>query len=194
MTLRSRKSELICAGICIVAMVLVFGPLESSAAAASGEYLQYQEPKPSGMGSWFSTLVYVLSLLLTFAAVLAMAYFASRFLGGRMAGGAWGKVNSQRVLQTIPLGQNKAVSIVDAAGKVLVLGVTDASIVLLTEVVDSTEVERLRMEAQQAETVVPFDDVLQRQLQSIQQLSDRFPKVFSRQRKGQQEQEGRNGE
>ncbi|WP_346354614.1 flagellar biosynthetic protein FliO [Azotosporobacter soli] len=174
-------------------LVMLNGSLE--AAGSGGEYLQYQEPKPTGMSSWFSTLTYVISLILTFAAVLAMAYFASRFLGARMAGGGgWLKITNNRVLQTIPLGQNKAVSIVDAAGKVLVLGVTETSIVLLTEIVEAAEVEKLKNEAQQQVENIEFDDVLQRQLQSLQQMTNRFPKVFSRQQRGQQEHENKNGE
>ncbi len=190
---RKRIGKIVlCASLCMI-LVMMNGSLE--AAGSGGEYLQYQEPKPTGMSSWFSTVTYVISLLLTFAAVLAMAYFASRFLGARMAGGGgWLKISNNRVLQTIPLGQNKAVSIVDAAGKVLVLGVTETSIVLLTEIVEAAEVEKLKNEAQQQVENIEFDDVLQRQLQSLQQMTHRFPKVFSRQQRGQQEHENKNGE
>lgn len=165
--------------------------------AASGEYLQYQEPKPTAFSSWFSTLAYIVSLLLTFAAVLAMAYFASRFLGLRMAGGGvgWSKLKGNRVLQTIPLGQNKAVSIVDAAGKILVLGVTDNNVALLTEIVDLKEIEKLKLEAEKRQDETDqFEQVLQRQVQSLQQMTNRFPKVFSRQQQRQQEQDKNHGE
>ena len=65
--------------VALIGLGLALSLPGSVEAAANGEYLQYQEPKPTSFNSWFSTLAYIVSLLLTFAAVLAMAYFASRF-------------------------------------------------------------------------------------------------------------------
>ncbi len=177
--------------VALIGAVLMLCLTGSVEAAANNDYLQYQEPKSTSFNSWFSTLAYIFSLLLTFAAVLAMAYFASRFLGLRMSGGGWSKLKNGRVLQTIPIGTNKAVTIVNAAGKILVLGVTDSSVNLLTEITDEEEIEKLTSEIESNGIEnEPFEQVFNRQMQSLQQMVNRFPKTFSRkQLRGQQEQE-----
>ena len=55
-----------------------------------------------------------------------------------------------KVLSVIPLGQNKYLQIVDLAGKVLVLGVSDNSINLITEIDDRDEINRLRIMSQKS--------------------------------------------
>lgn len=144
------------------------------AAGQSGEYLNYQEPKPA-MTSWVSTLAYLFSLLVTFAAVLALAYFTSRFLGQKM-----GRVNSggdHRIVVTLPMGANRSVNIVEIAGKYLVLGVTEHNISLLQEINDPQEIEKLK-----ATSYTPpnnqFEAVFQQQLGSLRQMSQKFPAVF----------------
>jgi flagellar biogenesis protein FliO len=50
-----------------------------------------------------------------------------------------------RVLATFPLAANRLVKVVDIAGKILVLGVTDSNINLITEIEDKEVVDRLRL-------------------------------------------------
>jgi len=50
-----------------------------------------------------------------------------------------------RILSTVSLGANKFIQIVDVAGKVFLLGVTDNNINLLTEVKDRDEIDRIRL-------------------------------------------------
>ena len=111
---------------------------------AAGGYLEgYEEinPQPTGV-SWWSTIAYVLSLLAVFAIVFLMAYIAAKFLGGRF--NARISEHGGRVLENLPLGPNRSVCIVEMADRVFLLGVTDQSITLLSEILDPNEIERLR--------------------------------------------------
>jgi len=50
-----------------------------------------------------------------------------------------------QVLSVVPLGQGKTLHVVDMAGKVYLLGVSDNNINLLTEVKDRDEIDRIRL-------------------------------------------------
>ncbi len=50
-----------------------------------------------------------------------------------------------QILSIVPIGQNKFLQVVDLAGKLLVLGVTDNNINVITEVTDKTEIDRIRL-------------------------------------------------
>ena len=156
----------------LIAALWAAGPV--LAAGQGGEYLSYQEPKPAG-SSWLSTIAYVVTLLVTFTVVIALAYFTSRFLGQKM--GRYSAAGDNKVLVSLPLGQNRGVYVVEVAGKFLVLGVTDHSVNFLQEITDPAMIEKLWS------TVPPgspnqFDTVFQRQLASLQQMSHKFPGVF----------------
>jgi len=146
------------------------------AAEPTGEYLQYQEPKPATYSSGLSTITYIFSLLITFSIVIALAYFASRFLGQKMGNKL--ASNNHKIVATLPMGANRAVTIVEVAGKFLVLGVTDHMINVLQEITEIAEIEKLK--AQQIPVIeTQFDKVFQRQLASLQRLSPKFPNVFN---------------
>jgi flagellar protein FliO/FliZ len=66
--------------------------------------------------------------------------FVTRKTGVNLFGG-----EAVRVLSVVPLGQNKFLQIVDLAGKLLVIGVSDNSINLITEVTDRDQVDRIRI-------------------------------------------------
>ncbi|WP_378951845.1 flagellar biosynthetic protein FliO [Pelosinus sp. sgz500959] len=157
------------------------------AAEPTGEYLQYQESKPGAYSSGLSTLAYVFSLLVTFAIVIGLAYFASRFLGEKM--GSKLAMGNQKIIATLPMGANRAIYVVEIAGKFLIVGVTDHSINVLQEITDPVEIEKM-----QAEKVlspeIPFDKVFQRQLASLQRLSPKFPNVFNTHQSNEEKHEG----
>lgn len=146
------------------------------AAEPSGEYLAYQEPKPAGASSWLSTIAYIISLLVTFAVVLGLAYVASRFLGNKM-GTKMGSEGSQ-ILATLPLGQTRAIYVVEIAGKCLVVGVTEHSIQLLQQIEDEEEIAKLKNGRHLQPAPVGFESILERQLASLQDFSNRFPTLF----------------
>ncbi len=146
------------------------------AAEPTGEYLQYQEPRAASFSSGLSTITYVFSLLVTFAIVLGLAYFSSRFLGQRMGNRLAN--GDQKIVATLPLGTNRAVYVVDIAGKYLVLGVTDHTINVLQEITDPVEIEKLKLQ-QISIPETQFEQVFQRQLASLQRISPKFTNVFN---------------
>lgn len=155
------------------------------AAAQPGDYLSYQEPKPAGT-SWFSTIAYIFSLLVTFVVVIGLAYFTSRFVGQKV--GKTAVSGDNKVVYTLPLGPNRGVYVVEIAGKFLVLGVTDHNINLLQEINDPEQAEKLH----NLNPVMPanqFDVVFQRHLASLQQMSHKFPGVFNNNNRSENENE-----
>lgn len=147
----------------------------SMAAEQTGEYLRYQEPQQTASTSWLSTMAYVLSLLLTFALVLLLAYFASRILGQKMGSVVGSSEN--RILTSLPLGPNRFIYVVEVAGKYLIVGVTEQAIQLLDEVTDPTVIERLKQQPLYSQDN-PLDRVFQKQITSLQHLSRKFPSIF----------------
>ena len=137
----NKKSFLITAFFLTLVLLLNVGQV--TVEAAGGYLAGYEdiEPQPTGV-SWWSTIAYILSLLAVFAIVFFMAYIATKFLGGRFNARISG--HGGRVLENLPLGPNRSVCIVEMADRVFLLGVTDQSITLLSEIIDPEEIERLK--------------------------------------------------
>ncbi len=180
--------KLVPAKICLVIILLLLlfavGSGQVYAQEQETGYLKYQDPTPPAT-SVLSTIAYIFTLLLAFAVVIGLAYFTSRVLGQRLGQGT---ANNSRVLTTVPLGANRTLQVVEIAGKVLLLGVTEQSITLLQEITDAEEITKLRnMPNSSADS--PFDQVFQRQLASLQVMSRRFPAAFSSNRRPESEEE-----
>ena len=95
--------------------------------------------------SGWSTLAYLLSLLVIFGFVVVMAYFAARFIGGH-----FGKSVSRhggRLLVSLPLGPKSSAAIVEIAGRTFLLGVTESNVSMLAEITDPQEIEALERES-----------------------------------------------
>ena len=165
--------------LCILILVLSVASPDCLAAAdttsTGGGYLagyDNTDPKPSQM-SWWSTLAYLISLVAVFAFVVVMAYFASKFLSGRFANQMTG--TGGKVLEHLPLGPHKSVCIVELGGKLLMLGVTDHQITLLSEITDNKEIERLHRQV----VLQPVDNgPFASQLSSLEELTKRIPSLF----------------
>lgn len=149
------------------------------ALSAPNEYLAYQEPQQPAASSALSTFAYVVSLIITFAAVIALSYIASKFLGKKL--GVPGFSGDNRILVSLPLGSNKAIYIVEIAGKFLVLGVTDHNINVLQEITAPEEIEKLKNLTPKQQAMPPFERVFENQLTSLQHMSKKFPAVFRQQ-------------
>lgn len=168
--------------LCIAAVVcLVFGQEAiafAQQAQESGGYLAaYQEPAPkSTQTSWGSTFAYLLSLLVVFAFVAFLAYIVSKLLGNK-----FGTVNvrkSGKVLDSLPLGTNRSLAVVEIANKVMLLGVTEQNITLLDEITDELEIARLRENADHGVQNENFQQIFEKQLVSLNQLSKRIPTLL----------------
>ncbi|EAX48653.1 hypothetical protein TcarDRAFT_2125 [Thermosinus carboxydivorans Nor1] len=164
--------------IIILILVVLFVGGQAWAQEPGGEFLKYKDPEPPST-SVLSTLAYIFSLIVVFLVVIVLAYLASRVLGQKIGG--FTAAGNQKILTTLLLGPGKAVYVVDIAGKVLVLGVTDHSVNLLQEITSAEEIDKLRSLGSAAGSD-GFKLVLQRQMATLQQMSDKFPLVFGNDR------------
>lgn len=166
----------------IAAVVYYFvipdGTVLAQQAASSGGYLAaYQEPAVQpAQTSWWSTLAYLICLFLVFLFVAFLAYFASKFLGNKF--GVVNAKNSGKILNNLPLGTNRSLIVVEIANKVMLLGVTEQSITLLDEITDELEIARLRENAEQDLKNENFQQIFEKQLMSLNQLSKRIPTLL----------------
>jgi len=134
---------------CFVGMLILLVLAEPALAAdeaAKGGYLagyENTDPRPSSI-SWWSTIAYLVSLFAIFVFVVGLAYFAARFIGGKFAQQKLGY--GGRILSHLPLGPNRSVCVIEMSGRVFMLGVTEHSITLLTEITDADEIDRLHRE------------------------------------------------
>ncbi|TAL39453.1 MAG: hypothetical protein EPN93_01440 [Spirochaetes bacterium] len=90
--------------------------------------------------------------------------FVTKKAGISMPGG-----DVAQTLSVVPLGQNKFLQVVDLAGKVLVLGVTDGSINLIMEIKEKDEIDRIRIAGSRAiaATTFSFQEFLTGQIAKI---------------------------
>ncbi|WP_256324617.1 flagellar biosynthetic protein FliO [Selenomonas ruminantium] len=130
----------------IIVLLIAAEPALAAEEAARGGYLagyENSEPRPTSI-SWWSTIAYLVSLFAIFIFVVGLAYFAARFIGGKFAKQKLGY--GGRILSHLPLGPNRSVCVIEMSGRVFMLGVTEHSITLLTEITDPDEIERLHRE------------------------------------------------
>ncbi len=71
-------------------------------------------------------------------------YYFYRFVSRKTGIGVFGS-DAIRVLSAVPLGQNKYLQVVDLAGKVLVIGVSDNGVNLISEITDRDQIDRIRI-------------------------------------------------
>ena len=163
-------------GILTIVSCLVLFTGQVLAAAETGEYLKYQEPQ-AATSSWLATSGYIVSLLLTFLLVLGLAYLTSRFLGQRMTSG--GGFGSGKIYATLSLGPNRAVYVIEIAGKFMVLGVTEQNITMLNEITSLADIEQLKVTQNVDMPPEQFSSVFYRQIGLLRQFQNKFPYTFS---------------
>ncbi len=96
--------------------------------------------------------------LLVMGLLLGGFYYFFRFVTKKAGINALGG-EAVQVLSVVPVGQNKFLQVVDLAGRILILGVTDSQINLITEVTDRDEIDRIRILS--ARRQVPQDENFQ---------------------------------
>ena len=171
------------AAICLLLIFCCVMILPSVGLAADGGgYLagyENQDPTPNGTpgGSWWSTIAYVASLVVVFLFVAGLAYYVSKFLGGRFGRSMTG--NGGRVLEHLPLGPGRSACVVELAGRILLLGVTEHSITLLGEIEDAEEAgQLLKKSAEESPAMFSQAGGFERQFGSLDQLVKRIPSMF----------------
>lgn len=86
---------------------------------------------PAATGSrwgWVGTALQLLWVLFLFALVLWLAYFTTRLVGRRFSAGSGRYL---RLVDSLPLGQNRAVALVELNGEVLCVGLSEHGVSLL---------------------------------------------------------------
>lgn len=181
--MKLRKSCIILCSVFIFCMLAlepaIFAQAVQDTSSGSGGYLsQYGETavKPV-QSSWRSTVAYLVTLFGVFAFVAFLAYFVSKFLGNRFRNIDTGK--SSKLLDNLSLGTNRAVCVVEVAGKVMIIGVTEHSISLLDEITDEMEIAKLRSDDEQSFSGEGFHPIFEKQLLSLDKLSRKLPNMLN---------------
>jgi flagellar protein FliO/FliZ len=71
-------------------------------------------------------------------------YYFYRFVSKKGGVSIFGS-EAIKVLSVVPLGQNKYLNVVDLAGKIVVIGVSDNNINLITEITEKDQIDRIRI-------------------------------------------------
>jgi flagellar biogenesis protein FliO len=79
-----------------------------------------------------------------------------------------------KILSIMPVGQNKFLQVVDLAGRIMVIGVSDSNINLITEIKDKDEIDRIRLLSSKSTPVQPggFQEYVSKY------ISKYIPKLF----------------
>ena len=107
-----------------------------------------------------STIKMIASLAFVLSGILLVYWVFKKFLwrGTTALGGG----NLIKTLATSYLGQKKAVSIIEVAGEILVLGISDSHISLLTKIEDRTRIDEIRKACGHRPSSPSFEDRLKR--------------------------------
>ena len=103
-------------------------------------YENYNRPaeEPESYGWLIFKTIFIIGLLL--GGFYYFFHFVTRKAGLQVLG-----QDVIQVLSVAPLGQNKFLQVVDLAGRVIVLGVTDNNINIITEIKEKDEIDRIRL-------------------------------------------------
>ncbi len=74
-----------------------------------------------------------------------------------------------KILSIVPVGQNKYLQVVDLAGRLMVIGVSDSGITLITEIKDKDEIDRIRLLSSKSTPVQPggFQEYISRYISKL---------------------------
>ncbi|MBE6844122.1 MAG: flagellar biosynthetic protein FliO [Ruminococcus sp.] len=103
----------------------------------------------------------VIMAILVFILILYLAYFATKKMGKRLSVRGVGNKNI-KILESISVGQNKAIMIIQTAGKTLLVGMTQNEISLISELdADMLDLNDEKNSSQTMEFSTAFKTVLE---------------------------------
>jgi flagellar protein FliO/FliZ len=128
---------------------------------------QTEEAEPESYAWLIFKTVFVIGLLV--GGFYYFFKFVTRKVGIQMLGR-----DAVKILSVVPVGQNKYLQVIDLAGRVLVLGVTDSNINLITEIIEKDEIDRIRVMSARtaAPENAPFQEFLAAQLGKLLKKKD----------------------
>lgn len=138
---------------------------QTPAPAAPETRLFPDEERPSFLG----TLV---RFLLMFGLMIGMFYGVTRYLKSKAIVGGSGDL--AKTLGTVPLAPGKHLQIVDLAGKILVLGVSNAGVQLVSEINDARTADRIRVWHDSRPTFAAPETLIQKALVALRRTDMRF--------------------
>lgn len=94
--------------------------------------------------SIFGTIGSIFIAIVGFILIVYLAYFATKKMGKRLSIRGVGNKNI-KILESISVGQNKSIAIIETAGKVLLIGITQNEITLISEL-DENMIDRVEDE------------------------------------------------
>jgi flagellar biogenesis protein FliO len=112
----------------------------------------YTFEKPSVEEESYAWLI--IKTIIVLGALIGGFYYFFRFVTRKAGIQVLGR-DVVQVLSIVPLGQNKFLQVVELAGRVLVLGVSENSITLITEVKDRDEIDRIRLQSSKSTPIQP---------------------------------------
>ncbi len=103
-------------------------------------YDSYSRPaeEPESYGWLIFKTIFIIGVL------LGGFYYFFRFVTKKAGLQIFGKEVVQ-VLSAVPVGQGKFIQVIDLAGRILVIGVTDSAISVITEIKEKDEIDRIRL-------------------------------------------------
>lgn len=122
----------------------------------------------SSLGASFKSFVQLMGTLLIFLFVLLCAYLTSRWMGGYQKAHSANK--NLKIVETVRVGNNKMISIVQAGTKYLVVSIGKDEVNLLGELSEEELVERIPLESDQS---IPMQESFQ---ELLDKLKEKIPK------------------
>ncbi len=138
---------------------------KEKAPAREGDTL-YNYEKPTVEEESYTWLV--VKTLIVLGALVGGFYYFFRFVTKKAGIQTLGR-DVIKVLSVIPVGQNKFLQVIDLAGRIMVIGVSDASINLITEILDKDEIDRIRLLSSKSSPVQPggFQDYIPKYISKL---------------------------
>lgn len=123
----------------------------------------YAFEKPSVEEESYAWLI--IKTIIVLGALVGGFYYFFRFVTRKAGIQVLGR-DVVQILSIVPLGQNKFLQVVELAGRILVLGVSENNINLITEVKDRDEIDRIRLLSSKSSPVQPggFQDYIAKQV------------------------------
>ena len=128
---------------------------ETGFPAANYEESDFRPGATEGSYAWD-----IIKLLIILGLMVGGFYYFFKFVTKKTSLNADGDeiINT---LAVVPAGQNKNIQVIDVAGKLLILGVADGGINLITEITNKDEIERIRLMASRSRPAAgSFSDFL----------------------------------
>jgi len=110
----------------------------------------------------------VVKTIIVLGALVGGFYYFYRFVTKKTGLHSVGR-DVAKVLSVVPLGPNKFLQVIDLAGRILVIGVCDSNISLITEIQGKDDIDRVRLLSSKSSPIAPggFQDFISKFLSGL---------------------------